>query len=354
MRPFSTKILVLVTFFLCAFAVPARGEEADIWNRLAFGASSAVITATLVSDGVLGADQASPTSRAIMQKLEENGGQGRYQWVRFKGKAERDNKLVGVVQVISPPRIPIYGSAFNDVFEELNAHGIPVFVDGNLTQMRMSGLASIGKFGSRAEAFFFIAPKGGNLASRHELQHIRDLVTRYDEFRETLPEVPPWLIRLLERQEAGEVLSEREEKILGVVAKHLIFGIGEARASETILKSLFSARGFSEITDPQTWAIEIAIYLNEFSNASLANARLLYGLDKSGLSHSSSKLEIAYKVWFLGLLGVALGVAPIAGGIFALNKLVPHPQKAGTGALRRSLRDCARMVRGLLRKTPAS
>ncbi len=338
----------MVTFLALATTIPLKAEQTDIWNRLAFGASSRVVTASLIANGVLSAEQTSPETRTAMQALEESGGRGRYQWVRFKGKSEQDNKLVGVVEVTSPPRIPIYGSAFDEVFAELNAHRIPVFVNAHMGNV--GGLVSVDRFGADAKAFFFITPRGGNLTVRHELQHIRDLVTRYSEFQKALPEVSPQLIALLERQEAGEVLSEREEKILDTVANHLVFGLGEARASEASLANLFSARGLAEMADPKTWPMEVITYISELTNTSVANLRLLYGLHDSELSYSSSELEITSKVLFFGAAGVSIPVAIAAGSIFTMNRLFPPAQKAGTGALRRSLQQCSWMVRSLLRR----
>ena len=258
------------------------GKEVDFWSRVEPGFFREV-EATL-----LNAEQASPRARSIMQTLEENGGRGRYEQIIVKEPVE-------VIRVLSPPSNPIYGSAFDEVFRELQSYGISIRFATHLWSFIMPGavFSSLNEFGPDARIFLVISPGIGNTVLRHELQHVRDRF-HYSEFQSALPKVPPRLMHLLEKREAGEALDERDKKVLEA-AFRVMRSLEELRASEASLASLFTAQGLREIADSETWLINILAIYNELFLASIYNADLLYNLWQSDLS---SEWVLAFKPVF--------------------------------------------------------
>ena len=201
-----TKVVLflLISSFLSPSSFAQNAEEGpDFWTRF-FNAFNSRNSVTAIEE--VSVDEISRKTRKIMQKLENNGGQGRYERVSFSW-----DEVIDVVRVTSPPQNPIYGSAFDEIFGELKSHGIPVFIDVHMTWNTWGYIVPNNKFLQNAEGFFFIRPIGGNLVGRHELQHIRDYVTRRAKFLSVLPkEIPDTLIHLMEKAERGEVLEEKD------------------------------------------------------------------------------------------------------------------------------------------------
>ena len=350
------KCLATCTVYLACFqlafaqslaSMPDAGLEAkrDFWSRLRFPSSSKVE----VHITTLSAVEVTSELRAIMQELEENGGRGRY----IRARDSLGGQIDEAIQILSPPLNPIYGSAFNDVFQELQVYGIPVLIHAfigtpgilSLLMPTMGMVVVLNQFGPGAEAFFFMTAKNSNVVTRHELEHIRHRVTHYDEYLQALPEPPEWLVRLLEKREAGEFLSEREEKIL-YSADGVNHYLSEIKANEASLAAIFSKQGLREIADPKTWPREIYMTYNAILATSLYNAFLLYHLYKSDLSDSySGELAAASKVVFYGLVGLG-GIAFIT---FRLMNILKATPKAAVKAVRKGLGRCSLAARSLLR-----
>ncbi len=259
---------------------------------------------------VLSAIEVSSKTKAAMRALEEAKGAGRYEQVDFKAF----NLQVKAVRIVSPPQKNLYGSAFNEVFRELQAHNIPVFVDAHAI-MRFGGSGYVFKegFGADKKAAFFIAPLSGNIVVRHELQHIRDFIINYDQYIQALPEVPETMINLLERSIAGENLEKKDYKMFKA-AMGVEWGLSEARASEASLQSIFTAKGFREIVATKTWHWEMFAYFNELLNASRANVKLLESLKRGQISYPHKLKATSKAVAFLIAVPALVGLA--SGGIF--------------------------------------
>ena len=268
-----------------------------------------------VDTTALEADEVSLDNQIAMHLLTADGGRGRYEHVKYGIPA--NERSFHAVRVISPPQGSIYGSAFGEVFNELDAQGIPVFINPDLAEKGLGGQFSTMKFSSDTKVIFEIGPRGGNIASRHELQHARDLFINFVEFAQTLPEPPPAMIRLLERREAGEVLEKQDIETFEAML-NLIIGLAEVRASESSLASLFTFKGLREIVATKTWAFEMKMYRQELVNAFVANRQLLENLRQNNLFYSSSGLIVASK-------GVIFSIIPLAilgGGVYLITKIV--------------------------------
>ena len=281
-----------------------------------------------------------------MQELEENGGRGRY--TQLKMMKQKETVAIEAVRVLSPPRNPIYGSAFKDVFGELKAYGVQVFISAHLKKLRArAGAITIireGSIGPGAKLLVVFHPKGGNLVARHELQHVRDFAIDYAEFQTLLPEIPPAWHDLLEKIEAGEALNEREKKILNAAAKVFVALI-EAKASEASLSSIFTVQGLREMADVHTWFWEVNTYFNELLNVTTNNIVLLYSLYQSGLSdsHSSNKSTIVLKIGFYSAVSIAIMLASLQIFVRSLDFLEDKLSAAWQAS-----RRCSGMIRRLL------
>ncbi len=339
---------VYVACFQLAFAqsialMPDSGAERkhDFWSR--FVSSSSPSKVHII---VLNAEQVSPETRAARGELEANGGRGRYE--RIEGLRSPKADAIEAIRVLAPPRNPIYGSAFDDIFGELQAHGVPVFIDAHLQEKWKAGgvVISWNQFGPDARAIFLMTTRGGNIVGRHELQHVRDLVTDSVEFYSMLPEPPSWLIHLLEKREAGEALEEWEARVLNMVGLVLV-SLVEVRASEATLASLFTARGLDEIADPQTWPWEVKFYFNEIFNASLRNIALFYSLQESDIPHAYNEWAILSKSVLYAAAGLAI---LIPGAIFVMHWFFKALEVAFK-ASRRPFGQCASLAKSLFRSS---
>ena len=180
------------------------------------------------------------------------------------------------------------------------------------------------------------------------MEHIHDLVTYYDEYLQALPEPPGYLVRLLEKREAGEILDEREEKIL-YAANRVNFSLIETRANEASLAAIFSKQGLREIADPKTLLWNIYYLINAMWLASRYNALLFYYLHKSNLSDSySSELTIASKAAFYGVMVVTTMVLILEGLKKTAQQVVLPASKAAIKVVRKGLGQCSLAARSLL------
>ena len=153
----------------------------------------------------------------VMETLERNGGKGRYISLEFplglKIPFGGVLKQMKGVQILSPPKEGLYGSAFGEIFKELDEAGVPVFIDSGVDLAFANGAVFVQNYGStNSKAVFVLFPKTANLINRHELQHLRDYITQTETFKQTLPEVSESVMRLLEKKEAKETLGEKEGK----------------------------------------------------------------------------------------------------------------------------------------------
>ena len=220
----------------------------------------------------LGVHEVSQKDQKVMRTLEENGGRGRY--VKLEFAFGRPRVLRGI-QMFSPPNEGLYGSAFEEIFKELDEAGIPVFIYSGRDLGLAGGAVFVQKYGStNSKALFILKPKTTNIINRHELQHLRDDITQTETFKQTLPEVSESVMRLLERKEAKEILEKEEERMFRA-AVDLAHVMGEIKASENSVKNLFTVQGLRELVLTRTWPRELRFYLEEFFNISLRNAQLL-------------------------------------------------------------------------------
>ena len=315
----------------------------DFWSRLR--GSQKVHTT------ILNAEQVSPKTQGLMHALEESGGSGRYEQIEVLDWTGEN--VYEAIRVFSPPLNPIYGSAFENIFQELQAHNIPVFITAYVgafpVYFFVAGQILVDQLGPGTEAFVFLRAKAGNLIARHELQHIHDYVTHYDEFLSALPEPSEKLIQLLERREAGEALNRREEKLLeaanGVRGRLL-----ETRAYEASLAAIFSKQGLREIADPKTWPWEILNYYNALFSAGHYNGSLFFMLQSSDLSDSySGESAIAFKGVFYSFTAFFIGIYILESLYKVVRQVVAPASKAAFKAARKGLDRCSLAARSLLR-----
>ena len=327
-------LYLLISSVLSPSAFAQNAEEGpDFWTRF-FNAFPGNMV-TMIEE--VSVDEVSRKTRRTMQKLKENGGQGRYERVSFSW-----DEIIDVVRVTSPPQNPIYGSAFGDIFGELKSHGVPVFIDAHMPWSRLGYMSFNNGFRQDAKGFFFIRPIGGNLISRHELQHIHDIVTRNTKFLSVLPKkIPDSLIRLVEKRERGEALEEKDLRLLSAVINEVIVNLLEVRASEEMLVSPFTDGGFAEIINTPTWWLEIRMYYLAICLASLENYKLLYSLYENGLSdYYSGELAIASKATSFAVIAGFLGFYSLRGFFSILKKIIK--------GLKQSLYGCSLAARSLL------
>ena len=276
----------------------------------------------------LGVQQVSPRTRKAMEQLERAGGKGRYARLEIsKGRQMRG------IQILSPPKNGLYGSAFEEIFKEIDEANVLVFALPGHKFSLVGGNAAIKNAGSTgSKAVLVLRPGtmggGSNLINRHELQHIRDYATQADAFKQTLPEISESVIRLLEKKESGEVLKEREEKMLLAVVS-LFDTMAEIRASESSLRGLFTKQGFQELVFTKTWPKELMAYVNEMINVSLRNTQLLLlTVRLPGEMVTHNPVIIATKIIVFGGIGaiIAGGAGRMTGQgvLFILETLDTH------------------------------
>ena len=260
----------------------------------------------------LGVQQVSRRTRKAMGRLERAGGKGRYAQLEVSKRFQMRG-----IQVFSPPKSGLYGSAFEKIFKEIDEANIPVFAFPGHKLSLVGGYAVIQNVSStHSKVVFVFRPGtgvGGNLANRHELQHIRDYVTQTDTFKQTLPEVSENVIHLLEKMESEEVLGEREEKMLRAVIR-LFDVMAEIRASESSLRNIFTRQGFQELVFTQTWPAELMTYFNEMFNVSLRNTQLLLlTVRLPGEMVSHNPVIVATKIIVFG--GISVIIVVVGGGV---------------------------------------
>ena len=322
----ALTIAALLLSTLSARADGCRGRAdgllvgPDHWERMGRYFNGEVPVAIRTS--VLDADEdVSLEVRRVLEDLEDAGGRGRYESVDF-GVGHEDIRVGEAVRVLSPPRRNIYGSAFGEVFERLDAYGIPVFVQPYMVS-EGDGYMVAERFGSGgAKAIVVIKPGSGNIALRHELRHVRDYVAEAEAFKRLLPALPETVVRLLERMESGEALTEGEQRTF-FTAVNLIHFLGEMRASKASLKSLFTPRGFKEIVLTHGWKRELFLYVSEMSNASRNNAYLVRDLSSVAPSRRLLLLPTVKAVFFY-LSGTVVTVAVKRGILVAYVVVVMY------------------------------
>ena len=267
---------IVLAIFLFTWAVSAIGSvcqdkvnslvRTDPWGRLL---TSYWDIGFRISP--LGIHQVSGRTRKAMEQLERAGGKGRYAQL----EVSKGHQMRGI-QILSPPKNGLYGSAFEEIFKEIDEANMLAFTFPGHKLSSIGGYAAIQNVGSTgSKAVLVFRPGiGGNLANRHELQHIRDYATQTDTFKQILPEVSESVIRLLEKVESGEALGQGEEKMI-LATVELFHVMGEIRASESSLRNLFTRQGFQELVFTKTWPAELMAYISEMFNVSLRNTQLL-------------------------------------------------------------------------------
>ena len=287
----------LLTFLLLILGIPTLGNDCrvqannsllakrNIWMR--FGRYEHGNSNLFIRTTVLEADTVSQKTRKAMELLESAGGEGRYELVEhgltpYKTLPERRIKKVEGIRILSPPHKSIYGSAFGEIFKELEAHDIPVFIDPYMGKNTGGYIVSDYNTPVKPKAALFMRPRTNNITNRHELRHIRDYLTETPAFTDALPEVPSSFVRLLEKKEAGRILRQQEyDRFYDMVSLTLL--LGEARASEEVIKHLFTVKGLREMFNSSNWPREIVSWLNELIHFSIANFNLLKRVQTLGL-----------------------------------------------------------------------
>ena len=279
----------LFTFLLLIFGIPTLGNDCrtqansllakrNIWMR--FGRYQHGNSNLFIRSTVLEVDTVSQKTREAMELLESAGGEGRYELVEhgltpYKMLPERKIEKMEGIRILSPPHKSIYGSAFGEIFNELETHGIPVFIDPYMEKNTSGYIISDYNAPVGPKAALFMRPRTTNIVNRHELRHIRDYATETPAFTDTLPEVPPSFVRLLEKKEAdGRIMLQQErQKFYDMVT--LPFVLGETRASEEVIKYFLTVKGLREMFNSSNWPKETFSYLNELIIFSIANFNLL-------------------------------------------------------------------------------
>ena len=223
----------------------------------------------------LNAPAVSQKSRNAMERLVKNGGQGRYVKVDCLDNEGKCPMTATGIRITSPPVNSVYGSAFGEIFEELDAADVPVVITPHIPPLALGQTFTINNFSDQVETIFFMRSRTANIINRHELQHIRDDYIRSEEFMRELPKALDLIIDpIAKKAEAGEKLSRSDKLKLSTVGRYITI-LQEVRASEASVKSLFTAKGFKDILATRTAPIEVAVYLNEAANAFGYNILLL-------------------------------------------------------------------------------
>ncbi len=296
---------------LADFLLKTEHEDGStVWPRLARSMNGGERPVSAHTIGVFPA-QVSPKTRAAMDALEASGGRGIYRRIKYS-----DGVLLEAVEVDSPPQNGLYGSAFGKIFRELKASGIPVFVDTHM-ERNVGGHITLAWFSEEnSKAAFFVNSRTANLSNKHELQHIKDLVTDSGPLRQEFLELTRPAIHSLERKGAEGVWGEREEQAIKTLFS-VLRNLAEIRASEGIVRSVLTRQGLREMVATPTWPREILIYISELNNLSMANGQLLRGLRRLGLSHPH-KSAIVFKTVVFGVacpVALIIVVSPISLGI---------------------------------------
>ena len=259
--------------------------------------------------------QVSQKTRDAMEKLEASGGQGIYQQIKYS-----DGDSLEVIRIVSPPQNGLYGSAFGEIFREINAHNIPAFVNAHFERRTIRGTIIVNNiFTKNAEAVFFVHPtKSSDIANRHELKHVQDLFSDSSQFQQALAELSWPFIHFLNKDEAmvwGD--QQKEEAALSLLTR-LLTDLAEVRASEASVQNLFNSKTIKEVVTTPTFLREIWMYQVELYNASRANINLLIDLRRLSLSHFNRPYYIIFKAttFFIAANGMtAIIVAPISLGV---------------------------------------
>lgn len=258
---------------LCAHAAGDCRQSADaligknFWTQFYRSEGRRTFRLTSLEDA-----DVSPRTRNAMERLERNGGRGTYVKIEFfkpDGTSTRQKKGI---QVASPPTTPIYGSAFDEIFAQLDAAGVPAIIDAHMNPIIWGLAHTANHFSNDVQTVFLINHRFvGNLANRHELQHIFDDHIQLDKFMRTWPEGVDTKLRPVAKKVAAGKAIDRSDELKVKAVKNYLWALEEARASEANLGRLFTAQGFKDIFLTRTVVQETLVYISEIVNATVAN-----------------------------------------------------------------------------------
>ena len=180
----------------------------------------------------------------------------------------------GLLRVLSPPRNKIYTTAFDEVFQEFDRAGVPVFIDPHMASDAYAYMTFTHQLSPKTQAAAFFRPQMDHLTLRHELQHLRDFKTRIGEFQRELPELPNSILDILKKQNSGKKLSGEEEMKYDLVGK-ILLALAEVRADEQGVKSLFTAKGFKEMRLSKNRRRDLLHYLKTVDRYESRNIQFL-------------------------------------------------------------------------------
>ena len=262
-------------------ALLGHGGDPHIWTKASSYFKNGKEGLDTLHITPLKSDEISPIHQQIMDSLKNNGGEGEY--VKFEcfqpnGKCFKERE--GVI-VLSPPKMPIYGSSFDEIFHQAYAANVPLIITDNMRLLNTHGVVTtINILSDSAKSVMFLHHlHTSNILNRHEFQHALDKSLNVDEFRRELPQkLDATLARIIEKMDRDEPLTSKDLFKVKIVFQYVHFLL-EMRASGVTLANLFTKRGPKEIFETDTVLQGISFYFTELSHYAEASRHLsLYGV----------------------------------------------------------------------------